>query len=88
MREVVAREAAVRQPRLVPHGDVRHDLSIGEPLQEAPCPVDRVRREPLWAQGVALGNARDHRLGDGDLRTAVGARALGIDDDASLLSIR
>src|SRR5215470_1586124 len=82
IREVVAREAAIRLPRLVPYGDVWRDISIGEPLQEVPCAVDRVGREPLWAQSIASDDAGDHRLGDGDLRAPVGARALGIDDDA------
>jgi hypothetical protein len=44
-----------------------------------------VDRDPLWAQIIASGDARDHRLGDGGLFAAIGARALGLDDDAELV---
>ena len=83
--EVGSAEGAIGACRLVPYRDVRCDLAIHQPLEQPDRAINGVACEPLRPKIEAALDALDHGLGDGNLRYAIGARALGVDDDPGLV---
>jgi hypothetical protein len=86
--EVLLREAPTGLFGLILDGHVRDDAPIPQPLEELCRAIGGIACEPLRRQAEAVLDALDHGLGDGDLVGTVGARALGVENDADLLSIR
>src|SRR5579864_263795 len=83
--EVSAAEGAIRTRRLVPHRDVWGYLAIDQPLEQPDCAISSIARESLWSNVKALADPVQHGSGNGDLSNPVGARALGVDDNAGFV---
>jgi hypothetical protein len=83
--KVGAAEGAIGACRLVPHRDVRCDLTVYQPLEQPDRAINGVACEPLGPQTKAASDALHHGLSDSDLHDAVGAGPFGIDDDPSLV---
>src|ERR1700724_1627005 len=71
--------------RLFPCGQVRGDLTIHKPFEQPSRAINGVACEPLGPKIKAAADAVQHGLGDGDLLFAIGARALGVEDDPGLV---
>src|SRR5215831_18984292 len=71
--------------RLVPHRNVRGDLTIHQPLKQPDRAINSVASEPLGPKIEAAADALHHRLSDGNFRYAVGPRAFGVEDDPELV---
>jgi hypothetical protein len=61
------------------------DIAIRQCLQQSGRSINAVACEPLGAKIEAALDAINHGLGDRDLLNAVGACALGVNDDPSLV---
>ena len=83
--EVGSAEGAIGACRLVPHRNVRCDVAIHQPLEQPDRAISGVACEPLGPEIEAALDAIHHGLGDGNLHGAIGARALGVDDDPGLV---
>src|SRR5262245_57089650 len=64
---------------------MRRDIAIHQGLEQPSRTINTVACEPLGTQTKAAFDPVNHGLGDCDLFDAVGACALGIDDDPSLV---
>src|SRR5581483_12307473 len=80
--KIGAAKGAIRTCRLVPHRDVRRDLTVHQPLKQPDCTISSVGCEPLWSKLETPPDPVQHGPGNGDLSNPVGARALGVDDNA------
>src|SRR5579859_2586338 len=83
--EVGSAEGAIGTRRLVPHRNMGRDLVIHQPRQQPHRTINSIAREPLGPKLEAARDAVHHRLSDGDLLYAIGARAFGVDDDSDLV---
>ena len=83
--EVGSAEGAIVTCRLVPHRNVRCDLAIYQPLEQPYRTISGVAREPLRLEIEAAPDPVHHGLRNGNLHDAIGAGALGIDDDPDLV---
>src|ERR1700733_10372409 len=82
--KVGSTEGTVSPRRLVPHRNVRGDLTIHQPLEQPDRAINTVACEPLGPKIEAAADALHHRLSDGNFRYAVGPRAFGVEDDPEL----
>ena len=64
------------------------DVAIDQPLEQPDRAINRVAGKPLRLKIEAAADPLHHRLGDRNLRYAVCPRALGVEDDPGLVSIR
>ena len=83
--KIGATEGPIGARRLIPHRNVRRDLTIDEPLEQTDRAISRVARESSGLQTKAARGTLYHGPGDRDLHDAIGTRTLGIDDDSSLV---
>jgi hypothetical protein len=83
--KVRSAEGAIVASRLVPHRNMWRDLAIQQPPEHPNRAINTVACEPLGPKVEAAFDAVDHGLGDDNLGGTVSARALGIDDDPSLV---
>src|SRR5215204_7317781 len=83
--KISAAEGPIRARRLVPHRNVRRDLMIYQPFEQSDRAINGIACQPLGPETEAAADPINHRLGGSNLHDAVGAGALGIDDDPSLV---
>ena len=83
--KIGATECAIGARRLVPHRDVRCDLTIDKPFEQSDRAINGVAREAPRLQTKAVPDALDHGPSDGNLHDAIGTGAFGIDDDPNLV---
>ena len=83
--KVGAREGTVRSIALVPDGNMRINATIHKSLECLSRSIGRIGGETLGFETEATYYPFDHRYADQVLINAIGARALGIDDDAQLV---
>src|SRR4029450_8434907 len=83
--KIGATESAIGARRLVPHRNVRCDLTIDQPLEQTARAINGVARQSLGLQTKAARDALYHGPGDRNLHDAIGTGALGIDDNSSLV---
>ncbi len=79
--KVSAAEGAIGACRLVPHRDVRCDLTVYQPLEQPDCTISSVGCEPPWSKLEAPPDPVQHGPRNGNLSDPIGACALGVDDD-------
>src|SRR5262249_13020051 len=83
--EVSPAEGAIGSHRLVPHRNMGRNVTIHQPFEQPDYAISSVAGEPLRLQVKAAPDPLHHGFGDGNLHDAIGASALGVDDDPGLV---
>src|SRR5262245_11494350 len=83
--EVRSAERTIVARRLVPYRNVRRDAAIDQPLEQPYRTINCVTCKPLGLQTKPASDALHHGLRDSNLHHAIGAGALSIDNDPSLV---
>jgi hypothetical protein len=78
-------EGAVKARRFIPYRNMRRDVAIHQCFENSDRTVNTVACEPLRVMIEAACDPVNHSLGNRYLGDTVGARALSVDDDPSLI---